>query len=202
MTELNSVNCGGRVGVSNSFATALWAPDALLDLVRAGVNGVNLHARAYAINAPFSLGSRGLTARPLLYGLILFVRTVAPGAKLLTVHVHAPAAVGLHAWAVRLPNGGLHVLLIDKGRQAAGVVLRCAGRRVASVQRLLAASPAATTGVSLAGQELSSTGTWNGRRIAERLIRSFRSYHLVVPAGSAALVTIRPSGATPPARHS
>jgi hypothetical protein len=201
MTELNSVNCGGRRGVSNSFATALWAPDALLELVRAGVNGVNLHAREYAINAPFSLGSGGLTARPLLYGLILFVRTVAPGARLLRVHVHAPTAVGLHAWAVRLRDGVLHVLLIDKGRQTAGVVLRAAGG-AASVQRLLAPSPAATTGVTLAGQALSPAGTWTGRRIAERVARSFRSYHLLVPAGTAALVTIRPSRGNARGKHS
>ena len=55
LTELNSVTCGGKPGVSNTFATALWAPDALFTLMRAGVDGVNLHVRAYAINAPFSL---------------------------------------------------------------------------------------------------------------------------------------------------
>ena len=30
VTELNSVSCGGNAGVADSFATALWAPDALL----------------------------------------------------------------------------------------------------------------------------------------------------------------------------
>ncbi|MGH8860499.1 MAG: hypothetical protein ACRDVG_04565, partial [Jatrophihabitantaceae bacterium] len=68
LTELNSVTCGGKAGVSNTFATALWAPDALFTLMRAGVDGVNLHVRAYAINAPFSLTlRRGLQPRPLLY---------------------------------------------------------------------------------------------------------------------------------------
>ena len=66
LTELNSVNCGGRPGVSNAFATALWAPDALFALLRAGVDGVNLHVRAASVNAPFALGPAGLQARPLL----------------------------------------------------------------------------------------------------------------------------------------
>ncbi len=64
LTELNSVNCGGRPGVSNAFATALWAPDALFSLLRAGVDGVNLHVRAAAVNAPFALGPAGLAGPP------------------------------------------------------------------------------------------------------------------------------------------
>ncbi len=51
MTELNSVTCGGRAGVSNTFATALWAPDALFGLMRVGVDGVNIHVRADTVNA-------------------------------------------------------------------------------------------------------------------------------------------------------
>ena len=66
MTELNSVNCGGRPGVSNTFATALWAPDALFALLRAGVDGINLHVRANTINAPFALTSAGLSRRPIV----------------------------------------------------------------------------------------------------------------------------------------
>lgn len=36
LTEINSVTCGGTRGVSDTFATALWAPDALFELLRAG----------------------------------------------------------------------------------------------------------------------------------------------------------------------
>ncbi len=99
LTELNSVNCGGRAGVSDAFATALWAPDALFSLLRAGVDGVNLHVRAAAINAPFALGPGGLQARPLLYGLILFAHTLGPGrpvgdAPLASEPVREPRGMG------------------------------------------------------------------------------------------------------------
>ena len=83
LTEINSVTCGGLAGVSDTFATALWAPDALFELAQAGVQAVNLHARVYTYNEPFTFDSHGLLARPLLYGLILFVRTLGPGARLL-----------------------------------------------------------------------------------------------------------------------
>src|SRR5581483_2762732 len=49
LTEINSVTCGGVEGVSNTFATALWVPDALFELMRAGVEGVHLHARVKSL---------------------------------------------------------------------------------------------------------------------------------------------------------
>ena len=68
LDELNSVTCGGLAGVSDTFATALWAPDALFALLSTGLDGLNLHIRPDKINSPFRLTSRGLEARPLLMG--------------------------------------------------------------------------------------------------------------------------------------
>ena len=41
--------------MANSFATALWAPDVLFELLNAGVDGVNWHIRPSTLNAPFNL---------------------------------------------------------------------------------------------------------------------------------------------------
>ena len=43
--EVNSISCGGNTGVADSFATALWAPDALFELIQAGANSVSWHIR-------------------------------------------------------------------------------------------------------------------------------------------------------------
>ncbi|MGP0052753.1 MAG: hypothetical protein ACLPZR_28495, partial [Solirubrobacteraceae bacterium] len=155
VTELNSVTCGGLPDISDTFATALWAPDALFDLMRVGVDGVNIHVRADMINAPFALTGAGVVARPLLYGLILFARTLGPSAELVKLHVHAPARVDLSAWAVRTGparSESLHVLLIDKGRRPLRVSLRMPTVGRPTVQRLLAPSAGAESGVTLAGQ--------------------------------------------------
>ncbi len=40
---MNSVTGGGAKGVSNTFASALWALDTLFELAQAGVSGVNVH---------------------------------------------------------------------------------------------------------------------------------------------------------------
>ncbi|MGH2870464.1 MAG: glycosyl hydrolase family 79 C-terminal domain-containing protein [Solirubrobacteraceae bacterium] len=190
LTELNSVTCGGRRGVSNTFATALWVPDALFSLLRRGVSGVNLHLRANAINAPFVLGRKGLSARPLLYGLLMFARTLGPRARVVSVSVHAPRSSHLVAWAVRT-GGRLRVLLIDKGARRVRVTLKLPATGLATVQRLLAPSPRAQSGVTLGGRWLDRRGRWHGRASHELVSPLSRGYVLTLPRYSAALISAR-----------
>jgi len=191
LTELNSVTCGGRPGVSDAFATALWAPDALFELLQAGVDGVNVHVRAGTINAPFALTDGGLDARPFLYGLILFARTLGPDGQLVAVRVDATPGLHLKAWAVRVSPGGLHVLLIDKSAQSANVDLRLPAAGPATVQRLLAPSAASRTGVTLDGQWLGRDGDWYGRP-ADQIVRpGATGYKVWIRGPSAALLSVR-----------
>jgi hypothetical protein len=191
LTELNSVTCGGVAGISNTFATALWAPDALFELLRAGVNGVNVHVRAFAVNAAFAPVKRHLVARPLLYGLLLFVRTLGPDAQLVRLRVQSPHPAGLKIWGVRILGGTLHVLLINKTARAARVDLRLPLAGPASVERLRAPSAEAHSGVTLAGQRLGAEDTWVGRAVVDAVPRGDRGYMVTLPPVSAALVTGR-----------
>ncbi len=197
LTEINSVTCGGLPGVSDSFATALWAPDALFSFLRAGVDGVNVHVRANTINAPFAFTAAGrLIARPLMYGLIAFVRTLGPGAELVRLHIGNRHRVHLKAWGVRVAGGRLHILLIDKGHRPAVVDLHLPGATgVATVQRLVAPSASARSGVSLAGRHLDAAGQWVGRSSIDVVGRGTSGYRVAVPRYSAALVSVqlRPS---------
>ncbi len=192
LTELNSVTCGGRAGVSDTFATALWAPDALFELLRAGVDAVNVHVRPGTINAAFSLSSHGLSANPLLYGLILFARTLGPDPELVPVQVAGSRSLRLKAWAVRVRSGTLHMLLINKGGQGVTTALHLPGLGPASVQRLCASSVGSRFGVTLDGQHLSLTGRWIGSRSVERILPISTTYEVTVPRFSAALVEASP----------
>jgi hypothetical protein len=193
LTEINSITCGGLAGVSNSFATALWAPDAVFEYVRTGIRGVNLHARVGAINDPFTFDARGgLVVHPLLYGLILFARTLGPNARLLNTQWHA-SVPHLKAWAVAVGKSTLHVLLLNKGPSTAGVAMTLPASRRASLQRLLAASPAALSGETLAGQSLNRDGRWVGRRVSELVTPRGHRYSVALPPYSAALVSVRVS---------
>jgi len=191
LTELNSVNCGGLPGVSDAFATALWAPDALFALLRAGVDGVNLHVRADTINAPFALTADGLDARPLLYGLILFARALGPRARLVTVTTHHARPLNLSVWGVRVGSDTLHVVLIDKSRRPVRVTLRLPATANASVQRLLAPSASAETGVTLGGRSLGRDGLWQGAATHQTVARRAAGYMVDVGRQSASLLSVR-----------
>jgi hypothetical protein len=191
LTELNSVTCGGRPGVSDAFATALWAPDTLFALLRSRADGVNIHVRANTINAPFAFSARGLFARPLLYGLIMFSRALEGGRALVPGRMRGTPS--LHTWVIRTRSGGLHVLAIDKGRRSVRLLLRLPGHRPASVERLLAPGAAARFGVTLAGQRIGARGQWLGRFQTEAVRRGRRGYLVTVRRLSAALITVPPA---------
>lgn len=201
LTEFNSVTCGGKAGVSNTFATALWAPDALFTAMRAGVDGANLHVRENTVNAAFTINRGGLQARPLLYGLMLFTRTLGPQAQLVRLHLAAARSLDLSAWAVRVRGRILHVLLIDKGSRTVRVDLRLPASATGTVQRLLAPSPYSRSGVTLNGQQLNYAADWTGRRRTETVARGTRGgYELTLPRRSAALMSV-PLATAAPLRH-
>lgn len=195
LTELNSVTCGGLAGVSDTFATALWAPGALFALLRSGIDGADVHVRAGTVNAAFAIDRGGLQARPLLYGLILFARTLGPGGELVRVPVAALPAARLNVGAVRQADGELEALIVNHGPRAAAVVLRLAASGTATVQRLLAPTVGARAGVTLAGQHLGRAGRWHGADALRTVQPGAGGYALAVPRFSAALVSIPASRA-------
>jgi hypothetical protein len=198
LTEFNSVTCGGKAGVSNTFATALWAPDALFTAMRAGVDGANLHVRDNTFNAAFTINRNGLSPRPLLYGLLMFTRTLGPDAQLVRLHLTAARSLNLSAWAVQVRGRILHVLLIDKGSRTVRVDLRLPTRATGSVQRLLAPSPYSRSGVTLNGQQLNYAGDWTGTPRTEKIAPGPRGgYELTVPRRSAALISVPLATAAP-----
>jgi hypothetical protein len=188
MTELNSVTCEGRRGVSNTFASALWAPDALFSLWKAGLAGANIHVRQGAPNAAFWMSGHGLRARPLLYGLALFARALGHRGQLARLRV-GPSSPSIRLWAVRSVRR-LNLLVLDKGPRPARLLLRVPSRRPALIERLSAPSVGATTGVRLAGQTLAASGRWIGRRTTSTVTPGRdRRYQVRVPAYSGALIS-------------
>ena len=195
LTEINSVTCGGEDHISRRFVTALWAPDAVFEMVNAGVSAVNLHARVFAINSPFRYSEHGIIAHPLMYGLVLFARTLGRDSRLVASRLNAPSSLHLKAWVVRLGPDTLHLLLLDKGPRAATFTLRLPAAGPGSVERLLAPSPTSKEGaVTFAGQRIGEDATWRGKQIVERLTPSAHGSHVTVRGYSAALLTfhVRP----------
>lgn len=72
MAEGNSCYHAGKLGVSDTFASALWAADFCLQMASIGCVGVNLHGGANGFYSPIvgSIAS-SFVARPEYYGLML-----------------------------------------------------------------------------------------------------------------------------------
>jgi hypothetical protein len=194
LTEVGLSVCGGVAGQSDTFATALWAPDMLFSLLKAGVSGVNIHVRANGyLNTALNYTPTGIYPEPLFYGLALFARALGPGAQLMQVHRHRVPS-GLKVWAVMLSNGALHVLLINKSAEPTPVSLPAYSRRPASTQRLLASSITANETVTLAGQRLSDYGYWTHPRIRQLINARAGQYQVQVGPYSAVLLSTPPFG--------
>lgn len=70
LTETNSCFHGGRPGVSDAYASALWAADMMLQTAAEGFGGVNLHGGGDGIYTPIETTANGGTKlRPLYYGM-------------------------------------------------------------------------------------------------------------------------------------
>ncbi len=174
--ELNSVSCGGARRVSDTFAAALWSLDTLFNMVRVGVDGVNIHTFRNAIYEPFAFGhAHGrwtARVRPMYYGLLMFARAAPPGARLLdatTTPARASAGApgtsvaALRVWATRAPDGRVRVVLInDSPHRSTVAAVRPpggAGASTATVERLTAPRLTARRAITLAGQSFRSPTT-------------------------------------------
>jgi hypothetical protein len=70
MCEGNSCWDGGKPGVSNTFASALWCADMMLQFAQAGCSGVNLHGGGNGYYTPIAGDDRrGFVRRPEYYGM-------------------------------------------------------------------------------------------------------------------------------------
>jgi hypothetical protein len=195
--ELNSVACHGKRGVSDTFASSLWSVDALFELARLGVDGVNLHTlpnSAYQLFEFHHSGGRWTASvAPVYYGLYLFSQAAPAGSRLLKIG-GARNVPGLSVWATRAPDGQVRAV-VDNENPVRGVKL---GLRApagtaspATLLRMRASGVHARRGVTLGGVSFGAS-TATGALPAPRTLQLDRVnglYSLSVPAGIAALVT-------------
>ena len=196
--ELNSVACGGKRGVSDTFASALWVLDTLFNMARVGVDGVNIHTFRTAVYQPFSFthSSRGWRAHvaPMYYGMLMFARAAPTGSRLLPTYPASSQA--LRIWATRAPDGIVRVAVINDSPTGT-LVLAVRPSRVtgaATLERLTAPALRSTTGVTIADQSFGDATT------TAELTRGYETttiqpiqhrYVIELPPASAALLSVR-----------
>jgi hypothetical protein len=194
--EMNTISCGVDNGVAQSFASALWALDAVFQMARVGVDGVNIHTYPGATYQLFTFSQshgrwRG-TVSPEYYGLLMFAQAAPPGSRLLTVTGTNSGQV--KGWATRGTDGTVRVVAINDGAAARTVAVRLgATAGNGTLEQLKAPRVTSQRGVTLGGQSFGSsttTGLLAGAARTRAIPSAGGQYTFRVPGGSAALLTI------------
>ena len=198
LDETGSVSCGGTPGISDTFASALWALDIATRAMTTGLAGINfegnlLHCNTYTpicASDPARLSGGALEPRPEWYALLTSSQLV--GDRPIAVRT-SPARADVDVFALLAPRGAVKLVVIDQappGARAAQLRIGV-GTRLATARILALTAPSlrAHVGVRLGGAAVRADGSWSPGRLP--LYRAHDgTIALSVPAASAALVTL------------
>ncbi len=197
LDETNDISCKGQAGVSNTFASALWAADYIARTMRAGLRGVDFHTLLNLPESYTALVGEGTSLHPNPEWYALLLTHALQGARVLPTSVSAGS--NTTAQAFQGPNGALELLLVNfdlAGSRPTRVTLGLHGGSAqgGTILRLTAPAVLATTGVKLGGEEVAASGQWRPKLPLPTLDDRSGRLGLSMPAASAALVTIPASG--------
>jgi hypothetical protein len=201
LDETNSVSCGGVAGISDTFASTLWATGYITQAMAAGVSGINLQGNPANCTGytplcapdPAAVANGNLRAEPDWYALLLTSSLVGDSPLPTTITEGSP---NLAAASFSGSDHSLKVVLADyepPGASPLAVRLDVgAGLGAGSILRLTAPSQSATSGVLLGGRAVAANGSWSTSMPTESVSARTGVLALELPPDSAALVTVSP----------
>ncbi len=191
LAETNSCYRGGKPGVSDTFASALWGADLMYQLASEGGMGINFHGGGYGVYTPIA-GTRedGFLARPIYYGMLLFAQ--AGAGQLVESKLDSDAnsqAPLLTAYGLRSDSGAIKAAVFNKNMDRNVRLTIDPGERSqkASALRLHAPRIDDTTDTTFGGSVVGAGGAWAAAR-EEKLSVENGVAVIDLPAASAALV--------------
>jgi hypothetical protein len=200
MDEANTVSCGGTAGISNTFASALWAVGYMAQAMSMGVSGINFHGSlancgGYAplcAPTPEDLASGALVTQPEWYALLL-AKTLLGNRPLGSV-ASSPGRPNVRVTTLLAGRGGLHAVIVDDdppGARGVAVHLHVgSGFGRASVLSLTAPGPTALSGARLGGRAVAPGGSWSEPRKLPAVPDEGGVVTVDMAPSSAALVTV------------
>ena len=193
--EVNSFSGGGRPGVSDTMAGALWALDYMFTLAANGCSGVNMetgvnHLDFISSYSPIGDDEQGhYSAKPEYYGMLAF--SLAGKGQLLSVDMDA-GSPDLKAYAAQPNQKTLTLALINKGARRSSFAVEL-GSQIhggqASAIRLSGPAVDARSGIALGGAEVTPAGAWRSTK-PERIRVSNGRLNIDLSPASAAIVEI------------
>ena len=202
LDETNTVSCGGVAGISNTFASALWAVGYLSQAMAVGVSGINLEGNptncgGYTpVCAPTAeaLSSGALVAEPEWYALLLLRAQL--GERPLETIVSAPGKPNIEVATFLAADGTLHYVVVDDqppGARTAALALRLGrGFHGASILSLTAPSLTSLSGVKLGGRAVAPDGSLAQPSTLPHAANVDGVITVEMKPSSAALITVSP----------
>ncbi|HEX4006044.1 MAG TPA: hypothetical protein VHX60_07700 [Acidobacteriaceae bacterium] len=199
LAETNSCYQGGKQGVSDTLAAALWGADLMYQLATAGGVGINFHGGGYGWYTPVAgTVEDGFTARPLYYGMLLFAEA-GPGHLIAAQIDHADDAPLLNAYGLvndaAESRGTVKAVVLNKHDDRTVALTIDCGERANRARALRLSAPRLddTQDVTLGENPVGGSGAWNAER-EETLAVQDGLVTLELPAGSAAVVSLHFGG--------
>jgi hypothetical protein len=200
--EANSVSCGGVTGISDTFASALWATGYITQVMAAGAVGINLHSHPgncagytpLCAPNPAALARGALRAQPDWYALLLSRSLV--GYRPLPTTVTGKGEPNLVVASFSGPAHSVQVVLVDDeppGSRPLALRLNVgAGMGPGEILRLTGPSPSATGDILLGGHAVAAGGSLRAPIHPERVTAHAGAVTVKLAPSSAALVTVNP----------
>jgi Glycosyl hydrolase family 79 C-terminal beta domain len=186
LSECNSVAGGGKEGVSNVYASALWAVDFLFEIASKKAEAVQLHTTTTSAQgtggwySPFRYSRAGgvstlVDINPSYYAMYLFVQAAQNGGKIIPVTFNNPGNYNVKLWCVKDNAGKLRLVTINKTTNEYQIKFSVStGKTTGELIRLTAPSITAKygDGVKLAGQTFDNAtdGLPKGVRVTETVV--------------------------------
>ena len=166
LVELNSCFGGGKPGVSDTFASALWGLDLMFTLALAGSSGINWETGVNQLGtissySPIWDDRQGrFSARPLYYALLAF--SVAGIGSRFPVLMPHPMATPFTSYGVRKDTGQVWLTTINKDLNAGTEVRVTASQSFSKAEIIALHAPGADSkeNVTLGGSTVSAQGRW------------------------------------------
>ncbi|MEO6980730.1 MAG: glycosyl hydrolase family 79 C-terminal domain-containing protein [Mucilaginibacter sp.] len=193
ISEGNSIWGQGKPGISNVFASALWALDFMWSVAENKGQGVNFHGGGVRfVYTPINTANGVTTAKPLYYSMLAF-KYGAVGNKIIPprlLNQNPDDNYSVHACIN--PDDATLVTIINKETTKDFSFTIQLSKTASNVQvaRLAAPSITANTGVTFAGSTVGSDGSFSPAN-PEEYRTNQKSFTVTVPAGSAVVVTVR-----------
>ncbi len=189
LAETNSCYQGGKQGVSDTFASALWGADLMYQLASEGGMGINFHGGGYGWYTPIA-GTRenGFLARPIYYGMLLFAQA-GPGQLIESKLDGLEQAPLLTAYGLRSDSGKIKVAVFNKNLDRSVRLTIESGQRTERVTALRLHAPRvdATTDTTFGGSPVGASGAWSVAQ-EEKVSVENGLASIELPAASGALI--------------